>query len=141
MTSNNVKYSELLKDRRWKSKSEEVKYYNNYTCQWCNASGDEVELHAHHPGYDSDMKPWEYPTSYFVCLCSLCHERLWNFKRAIMKNLHTLNCEQIESVFDYICYLQGRVNEFVNVNEVVSEFINSELRRAEINRCNHDNNG
>ena len=67
-------YSELLKRPEWNEKRKRILKRDNYTCQLCNTSHD--EMHVHHLWYEDHLPPpWEYEDDALLTLCSQCHEK------------------------------------------------------------------
>jgi hypothetical protein len=66
-----IPYVLKLKDPRWQKKRLEVFEHNNFTCSGCGAT--DKTLNAHHPIYEKDKEPWEYPNETLMCLCDDCH--------------------------------------------------------------------
>lgn len=64
-------YAELLKDPRWQKKRLEIMQRDNFTCQYCGATNN--ELHVHHKYYLCGRMPWEYSNSSLITLCDNCH--------------------------------------------------------------------
>ena len=65
-------YSEKLKDPRWQRRRNEILLRDDYTCQLCGSTED--QLHVHHRAYEKGKEPWEYEDGSLVTLCWKCHE-------------------------------------------------------------------
>ena len=64
-------YKDYLKHPLWQRKRLLICDRDNWTCQKCNDS--ETELQVHHKHYRSGLKPWEYSDSELITLCANCH--------------------------------------------------------------------
>ena len=62
------RYSDKLKDDRWKNLSKLVKERDGNKCRICNKGGT---LHTHHRSYRGE--PWEAALSDLITLCPECH--------------------------------------------------------------------
>jgi 5-methylcytosine-specific restriction endonuclease McrA len=77
------RYRELLFDKRWREKREEILRRDNFKCAICgkSAKDGEVKLTVHHKQYHYNKKkgkhsdPWDYENRYFTTLCDNCHKR------------------------------------------------------------------
>ena len=65
-----MKYSEKLKDPRWKLIAKGVKERDGNRCRVCNSKEN---LDAHHRAYRGD--PWEAPLGDIITLCRDCHSK------------------------------------------------------------------
>lgn len=65
-------YSQKLRDPRWQKKRLEILQRDGFTCQSCNAS--DKELQVHHIVYKK-RDPWDYPDYLYQTLCYECHEK------------------------------------------------------------------
>lgn len=70
-----IKYSNQLKDKRWKKLANKIRKRDNYTCQLC---GSHEHLQVHHKKYIKDRLAWEYDESNLITLCSECHKKVHN---------------------------------------------------------------
>lgn len=68
----NINYKELLRDKRWIKKRNEILSRDNNTCQHCG-NQDRI-MHVHHKRYIKDKMPWEYDDTDLITLCEQCHE-------------------------------------------------------------------
>lgn len=84
-------YSELLKDPRWQKKRLKILERDNFTCQFCESTKN--ELHVHHIKYSG--KPWDIEDKYLKTLCKECHESI-TLSNGCAKYL----LQEIESTFD-----------------------------------------
>ena len=67
-------YSELLKRPEWNIKRIEILKRDNFTCQLCNTTYE--EMHVHHLYYEDHWPPpWEYDNEALITLCANCHEK------------------------------------------------------------------
>ena len=80
--SNKKQYQDLLKDKRWLKKREEVFERYGHQCVQCGSTSN---LHIHHLRYVNGKKPWEYDVSDLIPLCKKCHtdvhsdkNNMWN---------------------------------------------------------------
>jgi len=73
MVNTMSKYTEQLKDVRWKEKSLLILKRDNYTCCRCRVSG--VKFSVHHFLYFPNTKLWEYPNDLLITLCDECHSK------------------------------------------------------------------
>ena len=74
MANNN--YSEKLKHPKWQRKRLEIMQRDNFKCQLCGDS--ENELHVHHIEY-SDGEPWEIENEKLITVCGACHKIYHDF--------------------------------------------------------------
>ena len=65
-----MSYSEKLKSPKWQRKRLEVLQRDDFTCQLC--SDTENQLHIHHKKYTGE--PHEAPLEDLITLCLHCHE-------------------------------------------------------------------
>lgn len=71
-------YDQLLKDIRWKAKSNQIKNRDGKKCLNC---GDNKFLQVHHRQYHfvksigDFKKPWDYPNDILITLCKACHDQ------------------------------------------------------------------
>lgn len=65
-------YKEKLTDPRWQRKRLEILTRDNYTCQKCQST--EKQLQVHHRHYISHREPWDYPSELLITLCYVCHK-------------------------------------------------------------------
>lgn len=72
--SNEMNYSEKLKDPRWQRKRLEIMERDGFKCVRCG--NGEKTLNVHHLAYKWKLKPWEYPNNWLQTLCEPCHECL-----------------------------------------------------------------
>lgn len=78
-----MEYSELLKDPRWQKKRLEIFNRDNWTCQECDSTKN--ELHIHHKKYIQGIKPWEYENSLLITKCKKCHTNSHTIKSTYSK--------------------------------------------------------
>lgn len=69
------KIKKFYKNYRWIEFSEKVKKRDNYKCQHCMRSQEEVILQVHHEVYKKGKLIWEYVLSDCITLCKGCHAR------------------------------------------------------------------
>jgi hypothetical protein len=69
------KYSQKLKDERWRRKAELVKRKAGGKCQDCGSLFNLDVHHCYYTSMSSGNEPWEYPLTALRCLCRSCHER------------------------------------------------------------------
>ncbi len=81
-------YSEKLKDPRWQKKRLEVLESDGWTCQSCNET--ELQLQVHHLKYDFNKEPWDYNVDDLITLCCDCHESVTSWKKDIKKSIENL---------------------------------------------------
>jgi len=78
-------YSELLKNRKWKTKRKRIIFRDGDKCTVC---GNKENLCAHHTYYYKiKVKPWDYPDDALITLCEKCHNE-WHTHN---KNVHIDN--------------------------------------------------
>ena len=66
-------YRQQLRDPRWQRRRLQIFERDNWQCQQCGAT--EEELQVHHKVYTPGAAPWEVPTRALVTLCKGCHRR------------------------------------------------------------------
>jgi 5-methylcytosine-specific restriction endonuclease McrA len=64
-------YQRLLRDPRWQKRRLEVFARDQWTCQECRATTQELQVH--HRWYVPGKMPWEVPMQALVTLCVGCH--------------------------------------------------------------------
>lgn len=64
-------YADKLRDPRWQKKRLEILQRDNFTCQHCHST--ENQLHIHHVAYFK-KEPWEIDDKLLITLCEYCHE-------------------------------------------------------------------
>lgn len=67
-------HSDYYQDVRWQRKRLEILERDQFTCQKCQASGNDM-LHVHHRHYLTTRMPWDYPSELLISLCSKCHKQ------------------------------------------------------------------
>lgn len=85
----NNQYAEKLKDPRWQKKRLEINNRDNWTCQKCKSSTEQLQVHHRH--YIPGREPWDYPNELLVCLCWKCHkeeEDFANKAQDILESMH-----------------------------------------------------
>lgn len=65
-------YSEKLKHPLWQRKRLEILDRDNFKCRGCGSETN--TLNVHHLKYIRGNNPWEYPNSFLITLCDICHE-------------------------------------------------------------------
>jgi 5-methylcytosine-specific restriction endonuclease McrA len=74
--SKELSYNDLLQDRKWQNKRNEIIKRDDYKCLNCASSKD---LQVHHRQYhiikktNEYKKPWDYTHRYLITLCQICH--------------------------------------------------------------------
>jgi hypothetical protein len=99
-------YYQKLKDARWLRRREEILARDNYQCQWCGNSDDDVCLQVHHRYYlrsDSVRDPWDYSSDMLITLCRTCHDNAQD----IIDKLHELVFLKINSMADQSLFVEG----------------------------------
>jgi len=71
---NKKSYAEKLKDPKWQKKRLEILQRDEFTCQSCFDTKN--ELHVHHKLYKAGRDPWDYADSELVTLCKGCHKKV-----------------------------------------------------------------
>lgn len=67
------KYSEYLKDIKWRTKRKRILLRDGNKCTACSSK---VGLVVHHTFYYTDYRePWRYPDSSLITLCENCHNK------------------------------------------------------------------
>lgn len=69
-------YYELLKHPQWQKKRLKILERDNWTCQFCEET--EKELQIHHKHYEYNKNPWDYEDEFLIKLCKSCHENETN---------------------------------------------------------------
>lgn len=70
------KYSEKLKDPKWREKRFKILSRDDHRCTQCGQ--DDGKLDVHHLYYLDYKEPWEYDNDALKTLCDACHEQ-WHF--------------------------------------------------------------
>lgn len=65
-----MSYSQKLKSPKWQRKRLEILQRDDFTCQMC--SDTENQLHIHHKNYTGE--PYDAPEGDLITLCLHCHE-------------------------------------------------------------------
>lgn len=95
-------YKEQMKSPKWQKRRLEIMNRDNFTCQMCGDT--ENELHVHHIKYLEDMNYWDYPDNLLITLCSRCHGREHLHKdETIFSLIEDLN--NIGSTYTEICFI------------------------------------
>ena len=68
---NKQEYYKLLLADEWVEYSYLIKRRDNFRCVKC---GSNRFLNAHHLAYRVGLKPWDYPQSWVITLCRVCHK-------------------------------------------------------------------
>jgi len=68
-----MKYSEQLLTDKWKNKRLIILKRDNYCCKKCNSKNN---LQVHHKKYINGRMCWDYPNSFLITLCKICHDKL-----------------------------------------------------------------
>ena len=69
---NQTSYSDKLRDPRWQRLRLLIFQRDNWTCQSCGCT--ENNLQVHHLKYLPGIEPWEYEPYFLVTYCEKCHE-------------------------------------------------------------------
>lgn len=72
MSAQHRPYWKKLTDPRWQKLRLEIFQRDAFTCQECQAT--DKELQVHHHCYLAHREPWEYPKWFLVTLCVDCHK-------------------------------------------------------------------
>lgn len=141
-----MKYSEKLKDPRWQKKRLEILERDKWTCQFCDDT--ETELQIHHLKYFGE--PWEAPPTDLITVCKCCHLIHEKVKKSypgssvisIRRNGELRGYIQFSVLMDYdqqngnfilavlfCCYENNQISDerlmsFERLHTAVSEFIN-----------------
>jgi hypothetical protein len=67
-----MNYAQQIKHPNWQKKRLEVLEFNDFQCENCGESGQ--ELHVHHPFYKRGAMIWQYDLEELMCLCHKCHK-------------------------------------------------------------------
>lgn len=67
------KYSDKLKDYRWRRRRARIIIRDGIKCQFC---GCNHHLEVHHKRYIKGLDPWEYDNDDLITLCHYCHSRI-----------------------------------------------------------------
>ena len=67
---NKQDYYKLLLADEWADYSYIIKKRDNFKCVKC---GSDRVIQAHHLCYREGFKPWDYPQSWVITLCKICH--------------------------------------------------------------------
>ena len=99
ITFKDMTYQEQLKSPKWQKKRLEILERDEYTCQNCGET--ENELHVHHLFYLRNLKIYEYPDKFYITLCKDCHEKIHDetemLYKEIVNHLHEISVNYIES--------------------------------------------
>jgi hypothetical protein len=60
--------------KQWSAYRQECLERAKFKCEICGRTKG-VTFQIHHPHYDSNLEPWEYPIEFCQVLCSGCHAR------------------------------------------------------------------
>lgn len=109
-----MNYNEQLKSPLWQKKRLEIMQRDNFTCQGCGST--ENQLHVHHYVYKEGLKAWEHDTKLLSTMCEKCHsiyhvsEKYFNvpFLKLSAKGLLASGFHDNES------YLSDMQNSFIN---------------------------
>jgi len=74
-----MKYSDQLKDRRWKLKAEKIRKRDGYKCRVCGCNGNGNPLEVHHLYYEG--LAWEVDDDGLITLCVEHHEAIHDLKK------------------------------------------------------------
>ena len=66
-----MKYSEQLRDPRWRELREKIIERAGHKCENCDS--EEKRYEVHHGYYIKGRMAWEYPEEVLYCLCEQCH--------------------------------------------------------------------
>ena len=94
-------YSELLRDPLWQKKRLKILERDNFTCQ--NCSDTKNELHIHHFKYYG--KPWEAEDNDLITYCKECHEFITRYNGSIKEYLSEISKIYPHSVMLKICHI------------------------------------
>lgn len=111
-------YSELLKDPRWQKKRLEIMQRDEFTCQHCGSSTE--QLHVHHRYYDESLNPWEYENESLITLCENCHKREHNLSTGTYMDFTELKEELAKKGFSNLiipCLLSNISHCIFNIYE------------------------
>lgn len=94
-----MKYSEKLKSPKWQKKRLKILERDNWTCQYCGATEDQLQVH--HDKYNPNGNPWDIDDKELTTLCFRCHEVV-----------STLSVYQLKIALDltHRMFLNGRLN-------------------------------
>ena len=102
-----MNYSEQLKSPLWQRKRLKIMERDNFTCQNCFSTQNQLQVH--HKYYIKDKKAWEYYDESLITLCSQCHEDITKIKA------------DIKSTIDYKFV---KYDELIIVNDISSYYLN-----------------
>lgn len=66
-------YYELLRHPKWQRKRLEILERDGFACLECGEENKTIQVH--HSYYESNLKPWEYPSDSLHSLCEDCHKQ------------------------------------------------------------------
>lgn len=82
-------YQEKLKDPRWQRKRLEILNRDNFTCQICKSTENNLQIHHRH--YVGGRLPWDYPNELLVTLCNICHKKEEDLSLKAVDAVNTLH--------------------------------------------------
>jgi hypothetical protein len=115
-----MSYSELLRNPKWQRKRLEIFQRDNFTCQKCNDTESNLQVHHHY--YNFSFKPWEYPNEALITYCELCHFKVEFYKWA--EHYGTLN----------LIYQGFLINDIEDVKSLVFAKIESNRNKESVIR-------
>lgn len=86
-------YSELLSDKRWIKKRNEIVARDSFQCTNCQSK---TSLTVHHKRYISGKNPWQYSNKDLITLCRTCHEIEHSVNK--IKTYHTKQKNKISRI-------------------------------------------
>ncbi len=111
-----MNYSEQLKSPLWQRKRLKIMERDNFTCQNCFSTQNQLQVH--HKYYSKDKKAWEYFDSSLITLCSQCHEDITKIKAHIKSMIDMKFVKHPDLVI-----LNDFINDYFQLNETDKEKI------------------
>ncbi len=108
-----IKYSDKLKDPRWKRKRVEILERADYKCEACEKEDEPLQIH--HGYYERNLEPWDYDEDTLHCLCEECHSMAELMREIIYKEIGRINPSHYKNVLSEVLKIKKEaVNECIN---------------------------
>lgn len=109
----------MLQRPEWHDKRKSILKRDNWTCQLCGITSE--EMHVHHMWYEDDFPaPWQYPDYALITLCYKCHE-----DEEFHKNFTTHGVKYLlqlgflhRDLSDMICSISQRIGDEESMEKV-----------------------
>lgn len=120
--SDQLSYSEKLRDPRWQKLRLLVFERDNWKCRACTA--DYSTLHVHHRWYKRGAEPWEYPLSALVTLCEECHAAEKDIReKTEAEFIATMRLFVLQPELFHVARLVGAISESAPSSCPIGEFL------------------